>query len=60
MKKLTKSIEESKKETEKLLAQKEKMMSIFKDIEKKAFGVQEDYKKTQEVFVQLHCTPGWA
>uniref|UniRef100_A0A0D9WI72 Structural maintenance of chromosomes protein n=1 Tax=Leersia perrieri TaxID=77586 RepID=A0A0D9WI72_9ORYZ len=49
MKKLTKGIEESKKETEKLLAEKEKMMSIFKEIEKAAFAVQEDYKKTQEM-----------
>lgn len=49
VKKLTKVIEESKKEKEKLLAEKEKMMSIFNDIEKKAFVVQEDYKKTQEV-----------
>lgn len=49
MKKLTKGIEESRKEKEKLLAEKEKMMSIFKEIEKAAFTVQEDYKKTQEV-----------
>jgi structural maintenance of chromosome 4 len=59
VKKLAKSIEESKIDTDKLLAQKEKMMSIFKDIEKKAFVVQEDYKKTQEVFVQSHCSIGW-
>lgn len=32
---------------------------MFKEIEKKAFVVQEEYKKTQEVFVPLHCTPGW-
>lgn len=49
VKKLTKGIEESRKEKEKLLAEKEKMMSIFKEIEKAAFTVQEDYKKTQEV-----------
>ncbi|KAG8044397.1 hypothetical protein GUJ93_ZPchr0054g2852 [Zizania palustris] len=49
VKKLTKGIEESKKEEEKLLAEKEKMMSIFKEIEKAAFAVQEDYKKTQEM-----------
>ncbi|KAK8457494.1 hypothetical protein SEVIR_3G196500v4 [Setaria viridis] len=48
VKKLAKSIEESKIDTEKLLAEKEKMMSIFKEIEKKAFVVQEQYKKTQE------------
>ena len=37
----------------------ENMMSMFEEIEKKAFVVQEEYKKTQEVFVPLHCTPGW-
>lgn len=58
LKKLTKGIEESKKESEKLLAEKEKMMSLFKEIEKKAFVVQEEYKKTQEVFIPSHCTPG--
>lgn len=58
MKRLTKGIEESKKDREKLSAEKENMMSIFKEIEKKAFVVQEEYKKTQEVFVPLHCTPG--
>ncbi|KAG2619208.1 hypothetical protein PVAP13_3NG140858 [Panicum virgatum] len=35
--------------SKKLLAEKEKMMSIFKEIEKKAFVVQEEYKKTQEM-----------
>lgn len=59
MKRLTKGIEESKKDREKLFAEKENMMSMFKEIEKKAFVVQEEYKKTQEVFVPLHCTPGW-
>ena len=59
VKKLAKTIEESKIDTEKLLAEKEKMMSIFKEIEKKAFVVQEEYKKTQEVFVQLYCSLGW-
>jgi len=49
VKKLAKTIEESKIDTEKLLAEKEKMMSIFKEIEKKAFVVQEEYKKTQEM-----------
>nr|CAD32690.1 SMC4 protein [Oryza sativa] len=49
VKKLTKGIEESRKEKEKLLAEKEKMMSIFKEIEKAAFTVQEDYKKTQQM-----------
>lgn len=60
VKKLAKTIEDSKIDTEKLLAEKEKMMSIFKEIEKKAFVVQEEYRKTQEVFVQLYCTLGWA
>ncbi|RLM98688.1 structural maintenance of chromosomes protein 4 [Panicum miliaceum] len=49
VKKLAKTIEDSKIDTEKLLADKEKMMSIFKEIEKKAFVVQEEYKKTQEM-----------
>lgn len=49
MKKLTKGIEESKKEKEKNMEEKEKMMSVFKEIEQKAFLVQENYKKTQEV-----------
>ncbi|KAJ1263499.1 hypothetical protein BS78_09G189500 [Paspalum vaginatum] len=49
VKRLTKSIDESKKEIERLLPEKEKMMSIFKEIEKKAFVVQEEYKKTQEM-----------
>jgi hypothetical protein len=52
---LSKSIEESRKEKEELLAEKENIMSFFKEIEKKAFVVQEDYKKTQEVFVLLLC-----
>jgi len=59
VKRLTKGIEESKKDREKLFAEKENMLSMFKEIEKKAFIVQEEYKKTQEVFVPLHCTPGW-
>jgi structural maintenance of chromosome 4 len=49
VKKLAKTIEDSKIDTEKLLGEKEKMMSIFKEIEKKAFVVQEEYKKTQEM-----------
>lgn len=60
MKRLTKGIEESKKDREIFFAEKENMMSLFKEIEKKAFLVQEEYKKTQEVFVPLHCTPGWS
>ncbi|CAM0954809.1 unnamed protein product [Alopecurus aequalis] len=49
MKKLAKGVEEAKKEIENLGAQKEKLMHVFKEIEKKAFLVQEDYKKTQEM-----------
>jgi structural maintenance of chromosome 4 len=52
---LSKGIEESTKEKEELFEEKENMMSFFKEIEKKAFVVHEDYKKTQEVFVLLHC-----
>ena len=59
MKRLTKGIEESKKDREKLSAEPEKMMSMFKEIEKKVFVVQEEYKKTQEVYVLSHCTSGW-
>ena len=50
MKKLTKGIEESKKEKERLVEEKEKLRDIFKEIEQKAFTIQENYKKTQEVF----------
>lgn len=53
MKKLTKGIEEAKKEKEKLVEEKEKLRSTFKEIEQKAFIVQENYKKTQQVFVAL-------
>lgn len=49
MKKLTKGIEESKKEKERLIEEKEKLKGVFKEIEQKAFVVQENYKKTQEV-----------
>lgn len=49
MKKLTKGIEESKKEKERLTEEKEKLKANFKEIEQKAFVVQENYKKTQEV-----------
>lgn len=47
--KLTKGIEESKKEKERLIMDKEKLHSTFKEIEQKAFTVQEKYKKMQEV-----------
>ncbi|KAM0933788.1 putative structural maintenance of chromosomes protein [Dioscorea sansibarensis] len=49
LKKLTKGIEESKKEWEKLMDEKENMVATFKGIEQKAFLVQENYKKTQEL-----------
>jgi structural maintenance of chromosome 4 len=49
MKKLTKGIEDSKKEKERLNEEKEKLKGTFKEIEQKAFAVQENYKKTQEV-----------
>lgn len=49
IKKLTKGIEESKKEKERLVEQKEKRRGIFKEIEEKAFVVQENYKKTVKV-----------
>lgn len=49
VKKLTKGIEDSKKEEERLVLEKEKLLSNFKEIEQKAFAVQENYKKTQEV-----------
>ncbi|KAK9271730.1 hypothetical protein L1049_002093 [Liquidambar formosana] len=52
IKKLTKGIEESKKEKERLAGEKEKLLSTFKEIEQKAFTVQENYKKTQELIDQ--------
>ena len=56
MKKLIKGIEESKKEKERLAEEKEKLKANFKEIEQKAFIVQENYKKTQEVpFLVFFC-----
>ncbi|KAK1259586.1 Structural maintenance of chromosomes protein 4 [Acorus gramineus] len=49
IKKLTKGIEESKRERERVVGEKDKMMNMFKEIEQKAFLVQENYKKTQEL-----------
>lgn len=49
MKKLTKGIEDSKKEKERLTEEKEKLRANFKEIEQSAFVVQENYKRTQEV-----------
>lgn len=51
MKKLTKGIEESRKEKERLTEEKEKLKATFKEIEQKAFIVQENYKRTQEVLL---------
>ncbi|PIA44078.1 hypothetical protein AQUCO_01700001v1 [Aquilegia coerulea] len=50
--KLEKGIEESKKEIERFIGEKENMRSIFKEIEQKAFTVQDNYKKTQELIDQ--------
>ncbi|KAE9449289.1 hypothetical protein C3L33_18819, partial [Rhododendron williamsianum] len=50
--KLMKGIEESKKEKERLIGEKEKLLLTFKEIEQKAFTVQENYKKTQELIDQ--------
>lgn len=59
IKKLTKGIEESKKEKERLLLEKQRLMSTFKDMEVKAFSVQENYKKTQEVYILLSLLLGY-
>lgn len=50
VKKLTKGIEDSKKEKERIIEGKEKLRGVFKEIEEKAFTVQESYKKMQKVF----------
>ncbi|XP_017975842.1 PREDICTED: structural maintenance of chromosomes protein 4 isoform X1 [Theobroma cacao] len=49
VKKLTKGIEESKKEKERIIEGKEKLRGMFKEIEQKAFMVQENYKKMQKL-----------
>ncbi|KAE8659507.1 Structural maintenance of chromosomes protein 4 [Hibiscus syriacus] len=49
VKKLTKGIEESKKEKERIIEGKDKMQGVFKEIEQKAFIVQENYKKVQKL-----------
>lgn len=51
MTKLTKGVEDSKKERDKLVENKEKVTSEFKDIQENAFNVQEKYHKTQEVLL---------
>ncbi|KAH0699225.1 hypothetical protein KY284_013440 [Solanum tuberosum] len=50
IKKLTKGIEESKKEKERLAAEKEKLLYTFKEIKQKAFVVKEDYNTIHELF----------
>ncbi|CAA7051881.1 unnamed protein product [Microthlaspi erraticum] len=49
IKKLTKGIEEATREKERLEGEKEKLMSVFKAIEQKAFAIQETYKETQKL-----------
>lgn len=49
MKKLTKGIEESKKEKDRLNEEMGKLRDNCKEIEQKAFLVEDNYKKTQEV-----------
>lgn len=56
IKKLMKGIEESKKERERLIAEKESLLATFKEIEQKAFTVQENYKKIQEVVHKFSWT----
>ncbi|CDP02233.1 unnamed protein product [Coffea canephora] len=52
IKKLSKGIEESEKEKERLNGQKESLKTTFKEIEQKAFIVQENYNKTQKLIDQ--------
>ncbi|GMH05121.1 hypothetical protein Nepgr_006961 [Nepenthes gracilis] len=52
IKKLTKATEDSRKENERLLEEKSKLLSSFKVIEEKAFAVQESYQKTQELIAR--------
>ncbi|CAM8972758.1 unnamed protein product [Rhodiola kirilowii] len=52
MKKLTKGLEESKKELDKITEDKTKFLTTFKEIEQKAFRVQESYKATAELIEQ--------
>lgn len=60
IKKLTKGIEEAKKEKDRFLAEKENLLSVFKEIEHRAFRVQDNYNKTQKVYLlyieQLNIT----
>lgn len=50
IKKLTKTIEESKAEKERLDKEKENVCSKFKEIEQKAFVVKENYEGIQKVY----------
>ncbi|KAK4767110.1 hypothetical protein SAY86_014860 [Trapa natans] len=54
IKKLTKGLEEAKKEEQRIMGEKDKLQSVFKELEEKAFKVQEDCKKTQELIDQHH------
>ncbi|XP_065854959.1 structural maintenance of chromosomes protein 4-like [Euphorbia lathyris] len=49
IKKLTKGIEDSKKEKDRLVEEKEKLRNVFKEIEERAFAVQENHEKTQKL-----------
>ncbi|KAH0717429.1 hypothetical protein KY285_013460 [Solanum tuberosum] len=58
IKKLTKGIEESKKEKERLAAEKENLLYTFKAIKQKAFVVKQDYntiyeKKLDDLLIAL-------
>lgn len=53
IKKLTKGIEEATREKERLEGEKEKLQTVFKTIEQKAFAIQEKYKETQKVLAVL-------
>lgn len=57
IKKLTKGIEDSKKERDRLSSENERLREMFKEIEQKAFKVQEKYKETQKVVTLLPLSP---
>ncbi|KAL3629696.1 hypothetical protein CASFOL_026918 [Castilleja foliolosa] len=52
IKKLTKGIEGSRNEKERITEEREKLSSTFKETEQEAFSVQDNYKKTQELINQ--------
>lgn len=60
IKELTKGLEEAKKEKERLVEEKEKLRTAFREIEQKAFKVQENYKNTQQVLVCLFSLCAYA